>query len=57
LGVGALEPDAFVRGAAALMEAAELYFDLVGAVRDVSELGQKLQGSLAMQTAPLVAIN
>jgi len=49
MGVGALPPDAFQRGAAALREAMELYFELVGAARDVSEMGQRLVGSLASQ--------
>src|SRR5207247_4951583 len=49
MGVGALPPEAFQRGAAALREAMELYFELVSAARDVSEMGQRLAGSLATQ--------
>jgi GAF domain-containing protein len=42
LGVGALPPDAFVRGATALKEATELYFELVDAARNVSGMGEQL---------------
>jgi signal transduction protein with GAF and PtsI domain len=50
LGVGTLPPEAFVRGAAVLREASELYFDLVDAARNVSGMGEQLTS--VMETQP-----
>jgi GAF domain-containing protein len=42
LGTGTLPAEAFLRGATALREATELYFELVEAARDVSGMGEQL---------------
>jgi len=46
LGSGDLPMDAFARGANALKESVELYHDLVGAAREVSQTGERLTLSL-----------
>jgi GAF domain-containing protein len=52
LGKGSLPVDAFVRGATALREAVDLYFDLVTAAREVGNSGQQLKVSLDKQAGP-----
>jgi GAF domain-containing protein len=50
LGLGSLPLDAFVRGASALKEATNLYFELVDAARQVSNTGERL--AAALQPSP-----
>jgi GAF domain-containing protein len=47
LGVGSLPADAFVRGAEALKEATQLYFELVDAARNVSGMGEQLNSAMS----------
>jgi GAF domain-containing protein len=49
LGTGALDADAFARGTTALKEAVNLYYDLVGAAREVSDSSDRLTRSLGAQ--------
>jgi GAF domain-containing protein len=52
LGVGTLPADAFLRGATALREATDLYFELVEAARQVSGTGEQLSETLRGPHAP-----
>jgi GAF domain-containing protein len=52
LGLGTLPPDAFVRGATALKEATDLYFELVDAARGVGDTGERLSQALRDESTP-----
>ncbi len=56
LGNGTLDAAAFARGTTALKEAVQLYYDLVGAAREVSDTGERLTRSLEVQKAAAPAV-
>ena len=51
LGTGTLDAAAFTRGTTALKEAVQLYYDLIGAAREVSDSSERLTMSLDVQSA------
>jgi GAF domain-containing protein len=51
LGTGTLDAAAFTRGTTALKEAVQLYYDLIGAAREVSDTSERLTMSLGAQSA------
>lgn len=57
LGAGTLDAAAFARGTTALKEAVNLYHDLVGAAREVSDSSERLALSLDAQRASPAAAN